>query len=612
MTDRSTSEPKKWFFWLITLLFPLLFFVALEVGLRLANYGGNTQLFKETRINNIDYLLPNRNFAARYFKNTSIIPTPSNDVLRKEKPENGFRIIAIGGSSMAGFPYHYNVISSHVVRDVYQEAYPDRFVEACNLGVSAINSYTLIDILPEVLAVEPDLVLIYAGHNEYYGALGVGSSESVGQFPGLVRLYLKLQHFKSFLLLQDAIRVLLKGLFAQPNAQDSTLMEQMVQDQQIALNSTAYELGIAQFESNMRLILSELKQAGVEVAIGTLASNVRDFKPFKAIESESPNALEQFTAGRDAWLAGDTLQAQQRLLAAKEQDGLRFRAPEAINEVIADLAKAHDAQLVDVKGHLEQQSPGQMIGNEWMLEHLHPNEAGYFELGWAFAKTLQPEVARNERKSHFSQQVGYTAYDRALAKLRILSIESAWPFQPPGTSIPYLEQFTPQSIDDSLALQSYLNKISWQEGREQLAARAVEKGNLLLALNYLKGTARVFPWRVDVLEKIASIYNDTGNISAAITVLRQANHERETPFNTKILGALLLQQNKLDEGLPFLERAYALNPTDPQNLYNLSGAYGVKNDFERARDILDKLLQINPNFPGAREWDQQLKKLMRN
>ena len=28
---------------------------------------------------------------------------------------------------------------------------------------------------------EPDAVLIYAGHNEYYGALGVGSTESLGR-----------------------------------------------------------------------------------------------------------------------------------------------------------------------------------------------------------------------------------------------------------------------------------------------------------------------------------------------------------------------------------------------------------------------------------------------
>ena len=49
----------------------------------------------------------------------------------------------------------------------------------------------------EIIAIEPDAVLIYAGHNEYYGALGTASTESLGGSTILVRLYLGLRQYRT-------------------------------------------------------------------------------------------------------------------------------------------------------------------------------------------------------------------------------------------------------------------------------------------------------------------------------------------------------------------------------------------------------------------------------
>jgi hypothetical protein len=71
--------------------------------------------------------------------------------------------------------------------------------------MAAINSFALLDFIDEVLEQKPDAILIYAGHNEYYGALGAASTVSLGKSTSLVRLYLWLQRFKVFLLLRDSI-----------------------------------------------------------------------------------------------------------------------------------------------------------------------------------------------------------------------------------------------------------------------------------------------------------------------------------------------------------------------------------------------------------------------
>lgn len=611
MNASKPASPKILLFWLLTLSIPILLFALLEVGLRLANYGGNTQLFKEVELNGKTHLMPNRNFAARYFLNTTIVPTASNDVFLKEKPADSYRVFAIGGSSMAGFPYHYNVMSSHVVRDVLQEQMPDKQVEMCNLGISAINSYTLVDMLPEILDHQPDLVLIYAGHNEYYGALGVGSSEALKglNLPGITRLYINLQHWKSFLLLRNTLGEIV-GLFAKPNAKDATLMEQMVDNQAIALGSDAYLAGLKQFESNLSIILSELKEEDVDVAIGTLASNIKDFPPFQPLQNESPNAADLFSEGRKLWEEGNYPAARERLIEAKERDGMRFRAPEAMNAIIREQAQVHGAILVESLQLLEMSSPQALVGDELMLEHLHPNKKGYFLLGWAFAQQLAPEVARPERQAYFEDRIAFTEFDRVLSDLRIQSIMSSWPFQPPGTKINFFDSFKRDNRVDSLVYENYSNRLSWQEAKQQLVADFVQSKNYYMALKELSGITRVFPWRVDLLEQQASLENDLGRIDEAIQTLRLANQQQQTLFNTKILGALLLQKNRPDEGLPYLEQAYRIDPRDAQNLYNLSGAYGIQKDFQKARKYLDELLAIAPNFPGAQSWNQQLQQLI--
>lgn len=62
-----------------------------------------------------------------------------------------------------------------------------------NTSLVATNSYTIRDMVPEILEQQPDMVIIYSGHNEYYGALGVGSSQSLGRYPMVTNFYLRLK-----------------------------------------------------------------------------------------------------------------------------------------------------------------------------------------------------------------------------------------------------------------------------------------------------------------------------------------------------------------------------------------------------------------------------------
>lgn len=618
MSSKPKNMRKNTIFWIITLAIPVVLFVLIELSFRLFGIGEIPALFNEVEVNNKSYYTPNRDFASRYFKSTNVVPTASNDLFLKEKTENTYRVFALGGSSMAGFPYHYNGMMSHVVRDVLEDGFPDKNVEVVNLGISAVNSYTIYDMMDEVLAQKPDLLLFYAGHNEYYGALGVGSSESLGKYPAFIRMYLDLQKLHIFVAMKESLASLLSVISNPPDKGNATLMEQMVKEQKIVLNSENYNAGINQFTSNLEVILTEAKEQNVPIVVGSLVSNLKDFSPFVSVGEGTNNAEFVYSEAQQALSSNELGRAKELFQKAKDLDALRFRAPSEINNSITNAIGKENVLFANVEAIFTAYSPKNIVGNELMLEHLHPNDKGYFLLGWAYASEVAKYLQKNEptwnaqnirSQSEYEQKVSMSSFDKRVATYRIASIEAGWPFQKPGVNRPFLDKYPIQSLSDSLARENFLGKVNWQKTKDELANNYLTENRIDLAILELNGILRAFPWRVDILEKKASLLKEIGRNNEAITTLIKANKQQETVFNTKILGALLLQNRRLEEGLPYLERAYKLQPNDAQNLYNLSGAYGIQKDFSQAKFYLNKLLNIAPNFPGAKEWQSQLNAL---
>ena len=122
------------------------------------------------------YLSANPAIGRRYFPGAAAAPAPPVELFAADKPANGVRLFVMGESTTAGFPYPHNGTFSRVLQDVLRDALPQDSVEVVNLGIAATNSYTVADLAREVAAQQPDAVLIYAGHNEYYGVLGAAST----------------------------------------------------------------------------------------------------------------------------------------------------------------------------------------------------------------------------------------------------------------------------------------------------------------------------------------------------------------------------------------------------------------------------------------------------
>ena len=185
-----------------------------------------------------------------------------------------------------------------------------------------------------MLEQKPDLILIYTGHNEYYGALGVGSMESLGTSRSMINLLLYLNKYRTVQLVRNTIQWMM-GLFSSADDKATgTMMSRMAKDQYIGFNTETFNAGISQFEGNMRDILDMAKEKSIPVILSTLASNLKDQTPFISINTENyPRADKIYNQAKAELKNGNIKMADSLFRFAKDLDALRFRASEKMNQV---------------------------------------------------------------------------------------------------------------------------------------------------------------------------------------------------------------------------------------------------------------------------------------
>ena len=616
-TPKDSSKQR--LFTLIALSIPILFFVLLEIGLQLGNYKGNLDLFVFPKELNGEYGFPNPDYAKRYFFNTTVVPNPSRDSFLTEKPDSSLRIFVLGESSAVGYPFGFNIKFSAIVKDALSDMLPNRLVEVVNLGTSAINSYTIYDQTEEVLEQKPDVILIYTGHNEFYGALGVGSSESLGAFPAFVRTYLKIQRFKTFLLLRDVITKIMALVNGNP-ATSGTLMERVVKEQEIPLNSDLYNLGSIQFTSNMNAIVKKFRDKGIPVYFSSVASNLRDHSPFVSIKTdEFPPANEVFTKAQSAWYSENYELADSLFTLARDLDALRFRATSDFNRIIKDIAKKTGSIYVEGEESFRRNSPHGIIGHELMLEHLHPNVDGYALLGRTFVEKLmeQPPYSiqfdTNKLKSwdYYKANLHASDFDTTLGNIKILKLKAGWPFVTKGESKNTVF-FKPKDLVDSLASKTADGKLMWEPAKVELAQKLTERGQLEEAINEYLGIVKDTPYNMSPYIFVSQLLIQLNRYDEAEPLLKKAHTLGKDAYVSKMLGSIQVNKKNYVDGVRYLKESLQINNQDPQAWYNLSGAYALLQNIPDAVSAAKRVQQIQPNYPGLNAWLNQLQNIQKN
>lgn len=544
-----SNKKIRFVFWLIALLLPVLFFACLEGGLRLFSYGRDVPLFIANPANS-HYLLPRPDIVSRYFAKDADLPsvTMEANFLLKTKPANGYRIFVQGGSSAAGFPYGLGASLAGMLDKRLRMSMPQHYVEVVNTAMAAVNSYTVLDLANEIIAQHPDAVIIYMGHNEYLGILGVGSNYTAANSQASTLLFLKLRGLRTFQLIQNSYAVLSedKPQVKQDFSSSRTFMAKVAKHKDIAMDSPLYKAGLSQFETNLHLVLDKYKAANIPVYLATIASNIRDHKPFSSAPipnditadldqikqliqsqhtaqaltlakqltnkiSQQQNALAHFNLAHHYLALNDVTAATQHFILAKDLDLLRFRAPSAINQLIKQAASRYDnVLLVDVEQQLSKHSPQGLIGNNLMLEHLHPNVQGYFLLADSFYNVFAQHANIAQWQTQLIneawQQRPLLPSEEYNGFAKVLQLMNDYPFIQNTNELKPLKLPTPADWQQELGKAHFLKQIDWLTMMQQALSQYQAQNDQPMSLKTATILADALPHEPKINAYVAQAY----------------------------------------------------------------------------------------------------------
>jgi tetratricopeptide (TPR) repeat protein len=593
----------------ITVLAPFLLLGAIELGLRVADPDGGLPLFVDAQFVKGEYLVANPRIGSRWFPGTEDPPSAAPELFAKQKPANAFRVFVLGESAAAGFPYPRNATFSRLVRDALKDALPNDSVEVINLAIAATNSFAMLDIAKEVAEQHPDAVLIYAGHNEYYGALGAASRVNVPGGAAVERLYLKLLRLRTVLALRDGLASLRSGSRpSDASLETASLMEVLARDRQVPLGTPLYESGLKQFETNLESIVRVFEQSHVPVLVASVASNLRDQPPFAAEANVRAGGADSvFQLAKAALARDDTAQAQGLFAQARDMDVVRFRAPGAFNEIIRRVASRDGATYVPVAEAFAASSPGRIPGANLFLEHVHPTREGQALIGHVFFDAfikgnLLGNAADTSRVRPWNQYVRnetITPFDERIAFHTTRTLTQRWPFVPVGLQVDYRGQYVPTDLLDSLAF-AVSRGGRWEVAKVQLAEAYEKKRQYDSAAAEYAGLARDAPLLEEPHRLLARALALAGRSSQADTALSKAgiSHSAES---LAALAKIAAQRRDIPEAISLYQRSLALRPAQPDVLYQLALTYGLARDLPNAQKTAVRLARIAPDYPALPE-----------
>lgn len=371
------------------------------------------------------------------------------DSFAAEKAPDEFRIFCLGGSTVQGRPFAIETSFPTFLELSLRAADSSRQWKVVNCGGVSYASYRLVPILEEVLQYEPDLIVLYTGHNEFLEDRTYGH---IKRMPSIIArpvgLLAKTRTYQVLHQLvttsepdQEATQQPGRPLL--PDEVDAMLeyrggLEKYHRDEDWRRDIELH------FAYNLRRMIAMANEAGVPLLLANPVCNLRDCPPFKnqhrdgltdeerqhweqlieqASKQHGRNSVEVLRlleqardidgqhAGLRYLLAktqdslGDMVLARREYLAAKENDICPLRILESMNRAVLETANATDTPLVDVRHMYEEISEGGIPGGMYLIDHVHPSIEGHQLIADLIASKLslmglvEPQPGWRERRN---------------------------------------------------------------------------------------------------------------------------------------------------------------------------------------------------------------------
>jgi len=526
----------------------------------------------------------------------------------REKAPGTYRIFCLGGSTTYGRPYEDTTSFAGWLRELLPVADPRRHWEVINAGGVSYASYRVAHLMQELALYEPDLFIVYSGHNEFLEERTYGALRDI---PAAIKSTVAL-------LARTRTWAALNSLLNRPGPLSRTESDGPVQlpgevnailDRSVGPELYKRDDGlrdqiVLHYRVSLERMVDIAKSAAADVIFVTPASNLKDCTPFKsqhtdgiaetdrlnseellatALEliresawSEALETLDEALAidprfaelhyrrGRALLGLGRYEEAGEALRRARDEDVCPLRALSPMRETLSGVAREKGVTLVDFIDLVEERTlaeKGNRIpGQEYFLDHLHPTIAGNRILAVALVRAMiekgvvQPadtwgEAAIAEVASRVEAGLDRKTHARALANLaRVL----VW-----AGKVEDAQRLARRALDEApeiaTAHADILAKLSERQGEAEQGWR------------YLRGALNANPANPEIHLQIGLKFLDRSNPgwsleAAAAHILLASVFSPENDMTHQIFGLIMAERRRYAVAYPSLLEALRLNP----------------------------------------------------
>jgi tetratricopeptide (TPR) repeat protein len=366
------------------------------------------------------------------------------------KPDDVYRIVFLGESTVIGFPYASEIAFPRQVEVLLEAQQPGLNIEVLNAGITAINCFEIADLAKRCRACEPDLVVVHAGHNEFFGPGGPASTV-LPLPPTLVDWTFAVRRLR--------MAQLWGGLFSAPSSDGRHPLESLPRLTNVRSGDPEFRQAAENYRRNLQRTITSLHEQAIPVLLSTVACNLRDQGPIhnvwpahmpddeserlteviaksqrllmsdqpadalallEAIEPQAnSSALFQYRLGQTLERLARGEDASEAYRLARDYDGCRFRAPSLFGEIVRELAgdpATQQTPLLDIETIVAAHSRDGTPGRELFLEHVHYNLRGQRLLAREFARAIRQKVMGREWQA--SREITDSEVDAEVGLLR--------------------------------------------------------------------------------------------------------------------------------------------------------------------------------------------------
>ncbi len=608
MTVRKTSRPPL-FAYALLILIPLLFFGIVEGGLRLFHLYDPAStadpfigLLEGHRI-----FLPD---AARgvYFIDRDRARSFNAQTFPIHKPQGTYRIFCLGGSAAYGYPFGAAVAFSRWLGDACRSLWPERRFEVINAAGMSYGSHRLRALTREILEYEPDLVIVYSGHNEFIEKdfyLQSAASRLVG-----VRAFLARFHLYNFL--KQTLGKLASGTRRGPGRFDEFGLH--VERRENVSWTDEERAGVLQkYRENIAAIADRLAGRGVPLLLIAPAPNLGNWRPehsslganlteeqvaawsaayaagvreqeaghlpealasyAQALAIDDHYAESHYRAGQcDAGL-GDYAGARREYGLALDRDDIPVRVTSPQRQALHEIASRKRLPFADAWSSLSAVEPHGILGTELFWDYCHPNVRGHQLIAALACSVLARTDLLGPPPPFSADPIG------------------RWPLRSIGMAAP--DSF------DLRALPAGADGLWW------LGNCADRQGNRSAAIAWYRQSLEANPNHPGSLIGLAIARSAEGSHAEAIELTTRAlqTYERLNmpPLVTRAhaeLGVFYGRAGKMREAAQEFREALRRNPTYPRAHANLARALVMLGDSAEAEKVLRAGLVALPKEPG--------------